>query len=99
PVSATQVQQMTRTVVTLQNLPKAQRDLCLEGLTKFTTLTPEERQEFFKNCERWQAMTPSERNAWRALVARVNLKAPLPPPLPDSSSRLRPAAVGLITNK
>jgi hypothetical protein len=81
-VSVTQLPRAQKTLVTLQNLPKAQRDLCLEGLTKFTTLTAEERQEFFKNCERWKAMSPAERNAWRALIARVNV--PSSHPLPDA---------------
>ena len=54
-------------------------------------LTAEERQQFLKNAEKWAAMSPGERQAWRDLVAQLpmlpssNVSPPVPRPPPVRS--------------
>ena len=92
-VAESQREQLQRTLQAFQQLPRTQLDLCMEGLSKFTQLTPQERLQFLKNCERWQAMTPEQQKVMRAAVNRV---PPMPsvPPLPQGltgyPSLLRP---------
>jgi hypothetical protein len=78
-VAQTQGEQLKRTLRALQQLPKPQLDLCMEGLSKFAQLTPQERLQFLQNCERWQAMTPEQQKAWRNAVTHVPPRPPLPP--------------------
>jgi hypothetical protein len=96
-----------------ESLPKLQRDLCVDGLTKFGNLSPAQRDEFARKCESWKSMSATEQEAWRRLVA-IRLKAaplpPLPPvgggpplpPLPSrpgsGASKYPPPRPGLATN-
>ena len=69
-------------------LPSVQRQVCIDSFRKFANMTPEQQLQFLKNAERWQAMTPSERETWRTLVTKL---PPLPPgfgvpQLPPASS-------------
>jgi hypothetical protein len=84
--SAHERQQMERTLETFGRLPTAQRERCISGFRKFTELSPEERQEFLKNAQRWQELSPKDRQVWRALVS--TLSAPLPPLPPSVRSSL-----------
>ena len=74
-----QQEQLAKTLRAFQQLPRPQRDLCMEGVSKFTQLTPEERLQFLHNCERWQAMTPEQQTALRAAITRVAPRPPMPP--------------------
>ena len=86
-LSATERAQMEQTLQTFGHLPVAQRKECLHAFTQFAGLSPEERAEFLKNAGRWAQLSPTERQTWRDLVARVPSWPPLPgnltpPPMP-----------------
>ena len=81
-------EQIEKTLQRLDNLSEDQRAWCLRSFEKFGSLSPEERQEFLESAERWKAMPPSEREAWRQLVSTVPpplppRPPPPPPPLPE----------------
>jgi hypothetical protein len=66
-------------------------------------LSPEERQLFLRNAEKWEQMTPAERQSWRNLVNTLTL-LPVPPsrlaprpPLPPAFKPPLPPA--LATNR
>jgi hypothetical protein len=95
-LSGPERRQIEKTLQTFGNLPPEQRAACIRSFAKFASLSLEERHQFLKNAERWQAMSPTERQTWRDLVR--NLPPPLPPdlpPLPPSRSppRRTPAIV------
>ena len=94
-------QQMEQTLVTFAKLPPALRKTCLDSFGKFAGLSRAERDQFLRNAERWQAMTPAERETWRKLVHQL---PPLPPgfgmpPLPPKNSSLPLAAQPPLTNR
>ena len=71
-------QQMEKTLQAFDKLPGRQRAMCFRAFKKFSNMSREERAEFLKNAQRWSKMTPSERQAWRDLVAHVPQWPPLP---------------------
>jgi hypothetical protein len=81
---------MEETLQAFENLPQSQRRLCIDSFGKFANLSPVERDQFLKNAERWQAMTASERQAWRKIVTD------LPPQPPEPGGKPSPRA-GLST--
>ena len=95
-------QQMEKTLRAFGNLSPVQRAQCIRSFEKFASLSLEERQQFLKNAERWQLMSPEQRQAWRDLVSKAPLLPPVSmrrisphiPPLPTAS---RPA-LPLVTN-
>ncbi len=93
--------QIERTLKTFGGLTPEQRAKCIRGFGQFARMNLEERQQFLKNAERWQTMPPEQRQAWRDLVARLNVP-PMPsdftiPPLPPRNPRsARPSPV--LTN-
>jgi hypothetical protein len=81
--------QMERTLRNFERLPRAQRAQCINSFGRFASLSGEERLQFLMNAERWQAMTPGERETWRKLVSQAPLLPPIrsrtgasAPPLP-----------------
>jgi hypothetical protein len=99
--------QMELALQSFGRLPKPQREACLRGFKKFVALTPEEQQEFLTSAERWQSISPSDRQLWRSLVVRLHPKPPLPPgaapkapPMPPGAKpRLPiPTKTGVATN-
>lgn len=88
-LSLVERQQMEKTLQSFESLPPQRRAKCIESFGKFTQMRPEEREQFLKNAERWQSMTPSERLAWREIVQKG--PATPPPPLPPGM-RLTPPA-------
>ena len=92
--------QMQSALTTYGRLPANQRDLCLRNFPKFAAMSPEERQEFLANAERWQGMSLTDRQLWRDLVARLQPKPPLPPelgsppPLPPGATPRPPRPTG-----
>lgn len=88
-LSAAERQQIERTLKAFESLRPDQRARCLRSFEKFASLSLEERQLFLKNAERWKLMSPDERQAWRDLVAHVNLLPPIPVSLPPRPSALR----------
>jgi hypothetical protein len=71
--------QMQKTLHSFENLTAVQRGECVNAFAKFASMSPREKAMFLKNAERWSAMSPAERQAWRDLVVNV----PQWPPLPD----------------
>ncbi len=96
-MSATERQEMDRSLQDFTKLPKEQQDLCIRGFKKFSDLTPAERDEFLQSAERWQAMNEDDRQTWRKLVSLLPQAMPISkfPPAP----RLTPQAVSFETNR
>jgi hypothetical protein len=78
-LSAPERAQMEKTLKAFDQLPQAQRALCIRNYATFAGMSGAERSEFLKNAESWSKMSPQERQAWRDLVAHVPLWPPLPP--------------------
>jgi len=85
-LSETERRQMELSLQAFEQLPRDKRTRCLEAFPKFASLSPEERAEFLVNAERWQALSPSERELFRRLVQQ----APVLPPLPRPPALPRP---------
>jgi hypothetical protein len=90
-LSETERQQMAETLRSFEQLPREKRIVCVRSFAKFASMGVAERQQFLKNAERWEKMSPAERQTWRNLVSRVPEFPPLPPgfgemppPLPPS---------------
>ena len=54
-----------------QQLPAVRRERILERMRQLEALTPEQRQHVMQNWERWQKMTPVEREAARERWQRM----------------------------
>ena len=70
--------QMGKTLQAFDKMPAAQRAECVSAFAKFASMGDKEKAEFLKNAERWAAMSPAERQAWRDLVVNVPQWPPLP---------------------
>jgi hypothetical protein len=103
-LSEAQRLEMQRTMASLQSWTPDQRDLWLDGLSRYSALTPEQRQEFLKNCQTWKNLSAAEQEAWRALVSgRLRAPPPLPgtltrPPLPPGANQAPRRPPSLATN-
>lgn len=92
-LSAAERKQMEDSLQQFEQLPPEQRRATIESFKKFANFTPVERQDFLRNVERWQAMSPKERDTWRKLVTnlppfppgmeKLPSLPPLPPPLEE----------------
>jgi hypothetical protein len=87
--------QTEKTLAAFEKLPAEERRRCMDSFRKFSDLSRAEREQFFVNAERWQAMSPEERDQWRNLVSKLPPLPPLPPglarpPLPPGSNTLAP---------
>jgi len=78
-VPAPQRLQMANALSLFTRLPKGGREQFLGSLDKLSGMSETERQDFLQNAERWQALSPAEKQAWRAFVSRVPPLPPLPP--------------------
>jgi hypothetical protein len=85
-ISAEEREQMKQALAAYGKLTPDQRAQCIDSFEKFATMSVAERQQFLKNADRWQAMTPEERQKWRELV---NV-APIMPPAPGAGERRIP---------
>jgi hypothetical protein len=64
-------------------LDREARARSVEAYWRFAAMGADERARFWQNAERWSALSPDERRAWRTLTAHL---PPLPPglgPTPD----------------
>jgi hypothetical protein len=75
---------MKTTLDLFARLLDAKRQECLAGFGKFANLSAEQRDLFILNVQRWQGMTPAERNLWRRMVIRLQAPPQLPR-LPSSN--------------
>ena len=94
-LSAAERAQMEKTLQAFEQLPAQQRQQCVRNYAKFAGMAAADRAEFLKSAERWSKMSPSERQAWRDLVAHVPQWPPLPPPVVPAN--LFPHALPKIT--
>lgn len=69
-------------------LPAQQRAACIDSFRKFSNLSKEERDQFLKNAERWQEMSPRDRQNWINLINL--LPAQSGPPMPGVPTRQPP---------
>jgi predicted Fe-S protein YdhL (DUF1289 family) len=100
-LSEAERRQLEKTLQAFDRLRPDQREECMRSFAKFASLSVAERQEFLQSAERWQQMSPNERQAWREVVRRMPplpppRRAPKPPP-PPSVPRPRPASA-IVTN-
>ena len=72
---------MKSTLEKFRQMPKPQRDACLQNFKKLSLLPPEEMRQFLRNAEEWGKMTPEARQQWRRLVDKLTPLPPLPPGL------------------
>jgi hypothetical protein len=77
-LSEAERRQMGKTLQAFDKMPTAQRAECVSAFAKFASMGDKEKAEFLKNAERWSAMSPAERQAWRDLVVNVPQWPPLP---------------------
>lgn len=93
-LTATERAQLEQLVRRFGSLDAEQRRRCLDAFQKIAQMTQEERAVFFKNAERWQAMSQEDRQAWRNVVRRAPDMPPLPPGMivPGTPTPSAPAA-------
>ena len=95
-LSEAERRQMGKTLQAFGKMPPDQRAECVNAFAKFASMSETEKTEFLKNAERWSAMSPAERQAWRDLVVNVPQWPPLPvgwvTPIPGESNN------GEVTN-
>lgn len=77
-LSETERHQMEATLKSFDKMPPSQRAECENAFARFASMTTLEKADFLKNAERWSAMSPAERQAWRDLVLNVPQWPPLP---------------------
>jgi hypothetical protein len=70
-----------------EQMPPLRRQRILATWPRLETLSTKERDEFVRDADRWQAMTPAERQTLRTLFTQ--LPPPLPPTMPPLPPRLR----------
>jgi len=75
-LSETERRQMEQALQSYANLPPDLQRLCVDSFSKFAEMSEEDRNQFLQNAAKWEAMTASERQTWRALV---NNLPPMPP--------------------
>jgi len=96
-LSETERRQMKNTLQAFDKMSPSQRAECVNAFARFASMTAPEKAEFLKNAERWSAMSPAERQAWRDLVVNV----PQWPPLPVGFVVTIPgkSKAGVVTNQ
>jgi hypothetical protein len=77
-LSEAERRQMEKSLQAYEKMPASQREECVNAFAKFVSLSAAEKAEFLKNADRWSAMSPAERQAWRDLVVNVPQWPPLP---------------------
>jgi len=96
-LSETERRQMEKTLQSFDQMPSLQRAECVNAFAKFASMNAMDQAEFLKNAERWSALSPAERQAWRDLVVNVPQWPPLPagfvPPAPGEPKS------GMATNR
>lgn len=94
-MSDVEKRQMEQTLAAFGQLPAEQRRACIRSFEKFARMSPAERALFYRNAQRWEQMTPKERQEWREVVKNVEILPPvsepktkLPPLPPDPAPRV-----------
>jgi hypothetical protein len=76
--------QMQQTLVSFNRLSPEERMQAMAGFRKFSELSLADRAAFLQTAERWQAMSETDRENWRKMVARLRSAGAIPPPLPPT---------------
>jgi hypothetical protein len=86
-------QSMQKALDAFRAMSPTQRDLCLKSFAqfadKFAAMNRPQQIAFLKNAERWQEMSPKERETWRKVVEVVPPMPPMPaqmPPIPGGTA-------------
>jgi hypothetical protein len=66
-----------KVVGTIEKRPKSEQEQYLAAFRQFSEMSRQDREQFMKNAERWQQMSPAERQAWRDLVKQLSGMPPL----------------------
>ncbi len=74
-----------KTIRQIAQLPKEDRQECLRAMTELVKMNDQQRRVFFASAERWNAMSPAERETWLKLVKHLPPEPP-PPPLPPPAA-------------
>ncbi len=74
-------QAVERMLAAFSELSEEARGRTVAAYWRFASMSAEERSRFWQNAERWDALSPEQRRAWRALTAHL---PPLPPGLGPS---------------
>ena len=96
-LSEREKQEAEKVLAPVEKWPKAQQQQYLAAFKKFSEMPPEARRQFLRNVQRWQQMSPAERQAWRDLDRQLADTPPMPadvpvriqPTGPSSASQLR----------
>jgi hypothetical protein len=70
---------MEATLEEFEALSPGQRKACVYGFQQFLMMPANERARFLKNADRWQAMSPEDRQEWRSVVTKLSQMPPPPP--------------------
>jgi len=76
-ISPAERQGMEATLARFAELPPDQRARTVQGFRQFLSLTATERAEFLQSISKWKQMTPTERAAWRDMVAQITAPTPI----------------------
>ena len=74
-------QQTERVVNSIEKRSRTEQEAYLASFHEFAEMPAAEQQQFMNNAERWQKMSPAERQAWRDLVHHMSLSTAAPPRL------------------
>ena len=90
-VSDAELSRVKAAIRTFELLHPEHRDTCLSALEEFSKMSVDQQSQFLRNADRWQAMSESQRKAWRQIM---NQHPPQPPRPPLRSSRAVPPIPG-----
>jgi hypothetical protein len=85
-------QKLQGSLEAFEKLPAHQRATCIESFRKFSNLSKEERDQFLHNVERWQEMSPRDRQNWVNLINLLPAQAG--PPMPTDPPPRSPPGTG-----
>jgi len=86
-LTPSEIAQMQQTLTGFNQLSAGQRQQALAGFRKFSELSSEDRAAFLQTAERWQAMSETDRENWRKMVARLRSAGAIPPPFPTAARK------------
>jgi hypothetical protein len=70
----------------IEQWPRQEQEQYIAAFEQYVEMSADERQRFLRNAQRWQQMSPAERQAWRDLVKLINDTPPAPPDVPATEA-------------
>jgi hypothetical protein len=83
-------EQIEKTLEVFARLNQSQRTACFESFEKFASLSLGEREQFMQNAQRWEQMSPQDRQDLKDLVEWSSRLPPLPPRPPTLATNGEP---------